>query len=150
MEMGSKERVMICPNCGNHVYPKIVPAVIVGIRNGDKLLMTKYRGRGIGYYALVAGFMEIGETFEDTVRREVMEETGLKVKNIRYYKSQPWGIVDDILAGFWCEVDGDDTIRMDQEELKEAAWFARDEIEGQPDNLSLTNEMMMRFKGGEE
>ena len=150
MEMGSRERVMICPNCGNPVYPKIMPAVIVAVTNGDRILMTKYRNRGIGYYALVAGFVEIGETFEDTVRREVMEETGLTVKNIRYYKSQPWGIADDLLAGFYCDLDGDDAIRMDEEELSEAAWFERGQIEGQPDHLSLTNEMMLTFRDGRE
>ncbi|EEP28764.1 hydrolase, NUDIX family [Shuttleworthella satelles DSM 14600] len=150
MEMGSREREMICPNCGNPVYPKIMPAVIVAVTNGDRILMTKYRNRGIGYYALVAGFVEIGETFEDTVRREVMEETGLTVKNIRYYKSQPWGIADDLLAGFYCDLDGDDAIRMDEEELSEAAWFERGQIEGQPDHLSLTNEMMLTFRDGRE
>lgn len=147
---GTKERVLICPACGNHIYPKIVPAVIVGVTNGDKLLMTKYAGRGIGYYALVAGFTEIGETLEETVAREVMEETGLKVKNIRYYKSQPWGIVDDILAGFYCDVDGSDRITMDASELKVAEWVDRKDITGQPDNLSLTNEMMLVFRDGKE
>ena len=96
--------------------------------NGDRILLTKYAGRDFAHYALIAGFTEIGETFEDTVRREVMEEAGIRVKNIRYYKSQPWGIVDDLLAGFFCDVDGDPTIHMDSSELKEAAWHTRDEI----------------------
>ena len=144
--LDEKERAIRC-NCGNIIYPRIVPAVIVGIRNKDKILVTKYR---VGYsnYALVAGFTEIGETLEETVAREAMEETGLKVKNITYYKSQPWGIVDDLLAGFYCEVDGDDTITMDKSELKVAEWKTRDEIELQPDDFSLTNEMMKRFKDG--
>ena len=77
-----------------------MPAVIVGITHGDEIVLTKY-ARGFAHYALVAGFTEIGETLEETVQREVMEEVGLKVKNIRYYKSQPWGIVDDILMGFF-------------------------------------------------
>jgi len=142
-----KERAIRC-SCGNVIYPRINPAVIVGIKNGDKLLVTKYR-QGYKYYALVAGFTEIGETLEETVAREVMEEVGLKVKNIRYYKSQPWGIAEDILAGFYCDVDGDDTITMDQGELKVAQWVTRDEIELQPEEYSLTNEMMMRFKDGQ-
>ena len=89
------ERMLRCPVCGNMVYPRINPAVIVGVTNGDKLLLTKYNGREYKKYALVAGFNEIGESLEETVRREVMEETGLRVKNIRYYKSQPWGFTDN-------------------------------------------------------
>ena len=82
------ERALVCPQCGNVIYPRINPAVIIGVINGDKMLITRYAG-GFRYNALVAGFTEIGETLEETVKREVMEETGLKVKNIRYYKSQP-------------------------------------------------------------
>lgn len=144
-----KLRAKVCPECGNMIFPKICPAVIVGITNGNKLLLTKYR-RGYGHNALVAGFTEIGETAEETVAREVMEETGLKVKNIRYYKTQPWGIADDLLLGFYCDVDGDDTITMDSEELKYAEWVERGEIELQPDDSSLTNEMMREFKMGNQ
>ena len=115
--------------------------------NGDKLLVTKYR-TGFAHFALVAGFTEIGETLEETVAREVMEEAGIRVKNIRYYKSQPWGIVDDILMGFFCEVDGNPEITMDAEELKIAEWRSREEIELQPSDYSLTNEMMKLFKEG--
>ena len=141
-----KERALRC-ECGNVIYPRIVPAVIVGVTNGDKILVTQYR-TGYAHYALVAGFTEIGETLEETVAREVMEETGLLVKNIRYYKSQPWGIVDDLLTGFYCDVDGDDTIKMDEGELKIAEWRSREDVELQPDDYSLTNEMMRMFKEG--
>ena len=144
----TKERAIRC-SCGNSVYPHIQPAVIVGVRNGDKLLVTKYRG-GFKFYALIAGFTEIGETLEDTVRREVMEEAGLKVKNIKYYKSQPWGMADDLLAGFYCDVDGSDEITMDEEELKVAEWRMREDIELQPDDISLTNEMMYMFQQGKD
>jgi len=82
------------------------------------------------------------------VSREVMEEAGLKVKNIRYYKSQPWGLAGDILAGFYCDVDGSNEIRMDENELKLAQFMTKDEIVLQPDSFSLTNEMMKRFKDG--
>ena len=143
------ERARVCPVCGNVIYPRINPAVIVGILNGDKILVTKYANRPhVPYFALVAGFTEIGETLEGTVQREVYEEVGLKVKNIKYYKSQPWGTAADMLVGFYCEVDGDDTIRMDAGELKIAKWATADEIELQPDDFSLTNEMMMNFKEG--
>jgi NAD+ diphosphatase len=110
-------------------------------------LVTRYRN-GYNHNALVAGFTEIGETLEQTVAREVMEETGIKVKNIRYYKSQPWGIAQDILVGFFCEAEGDDEISLDENELKFAQWLKRDEIELQPDSISLTNEMMKLFKEG--
>lgn len=143
------ERAMKCDKCGYTSYPRIMPAVIVGVINGEKILLTKYR-RGFAHYALVAGFTEIGETLEETVAREVMEETGIAVKNIRYYKSQPWGSANDILMGFYCYADGDTTIRMDDNELKFAEWVERDKIILQPDDFSLTNEMMMKFKEGIE
>ena len=75
-----------------------------------------------------------------------MEEIGLKVKNIRYYKSQPWGIASDILMGFYCDVDGDPVIRRDDSELKYAEWVERKDIELQPTDDSLTNEMMKVFR----
>ena len=149
LEHDKKERMMRCPGCNAVHYPKISPAVIIAVTNGDKILMTKYRDRAYKNYALVAGFAEIGETIEETVKREVMEEAGLKVKNIRYYKSQPWSFSDTLLLGFWCEVDGNDAITMDEEELSVAEWINRDEIPTEYDGLSLTNEMIMRFKKGE-
>lgn len=149
--IGSTERSIVCPACGRTIYPRIVPAVIVGVIRGDELLHTKYvRARGISFYALVAGFTEIGETLEETVAREVMEETGLRVKHIRYFKSQPWGVADDILAGFYCDVDGDGEIRIDTSELSEAVWIKRKDIVGQPDDASLTNHMMITFREGKE
>ncbi|MBR1396562.1 MAG: NAD(+) diphosphatase [Selenomonadaceae bacterium] len=140
------ERAVICNSCGHIIYPKIMPAVIVGVTNGNQLLLTKYAHRNLPYYALIAGFVEIGETVEECVQREVMEEVGLKVKNIRYYKSQPWGVVQDLLMGFFCEVDGDTTIKLERNELKEAVWTAREDIIGQSDDWSLTHNMMMKFK----
>ena len=144
------ERAVMCPACKRRIYPRIIPDVIVGVTNGDEILMTKYRGRDIPYFALVAGFTEIGETLEQTVAREVMEEAGLRVKNIRYYKSQPWAIVDDLLAGFYCDVDGSTEIHMDATELKEAVWVRREDVVGQPNDFSLTNEMMLVFRDGKE
>ncbi|MBQ7488470.1 MAG: NAD(+) diphosphatase [Clostridia bacterium] len=147
LQQDETERAMYCPACKRKVYPRINPAVIIGVINGNRLLITRYRN-GVGMNALVAGFTEIGETFEETVAREVMEETGLRVKHIRYYKSQPWGIAADILTGYYCEVDGDDTIHMDPSELKYAEWVERNEIELQPYPYSLTNEMMQMFRDG--
>jgi NAD+ diphosphatase len=148
MEHSVTERAMTCKGCGYTSYPRIMPAVIVGVVKGDELLITKYR-TGYRHNALIAGFTEIGETLEETVQREVMEETGIRVKNIRYYKSQPWGIANDILVGFYCEADGDSCIHMDENELSYAEWIRREDIVLQPDDYSLTNEMMSKFKNNE-
>ncbi|MDE6093129.1 MAG: NAD(+) diphosphatase [Ruminococcus sp.] len=146
-ELYRAERAVRCTGCGRLVYPRLNPAVIVGVTSGDRLLITRYvQNRGVSYNALVAGFTEIGETFEETVSREVMEEVGLKVRNIRYYKSQPWGFSGGILAGFFCEVDGNENITLDENELSSAIWTEKKDISGQPDDYSLTNEMMMYFK----
>lgn len=143
-----KMRAVVCPECGVEFFPRLNPAVIVAVVSDGRLLVTKYNRPNADFYALVAGFVEIGETLEDAARREVMEECGLKIKNIRYYKSQPWGIAGDLLSGFICELDGDDKIRMDDVELKVAQWLTPEEVILQPDDFSLTNEMMRMFKEG--
>ena len=147
-EHSAGERAVLCPACGVIKYPQINPAVIVGIIDQERILLTKYANRDISYYALVAGFTEIGETLEECIRREVKEEVGLSVKNIRYYKSQPWGCAGDLLMGFFCNLAGEGTICLDRNELKEAVWVKREDVPGQPDDFSLTNEMMMAFKQG--
>ncbi|MCD8155009.1 MAG: NAD(+) diphosphatase [Clostridiales bacterium] len=150
MRHSRTERQMYCPSCGNQIYPILSPAVIVGVTNGDRLLLSKYEGRSFTQYAMIAGFAEIGETIEETVHREVMEEVGIRVKNLRYYKSQPWSFSGTLLFGFFCDVDGDDTLRVDHRELSMAGWFPRDQIIGQGNSASLTNEMMLLFKAGKE
>ena len=101
-------------------------------------------------YALIAGFNEIGETIEETVHREVMEEVGLKVKNLKYYKSQPWPFTGTLLMGFFCELDGeDDRITLEEEELAEAGWYSPEEVPEDEERIALTREMMTRFKKGE-
>lgn len=146
------ERAMECPDCGAVIYPKISPSVIVAVTNGDQILLTKYSKNHSSYrkYALVAGYVEVGESLEDTVRREVMEEVGLRVKNIRYYKSQPWSFTDALLVGFFCEVDGDPCITMDKEELSVAEWIDKDHIpkERSEASISLTGEMIEAFRDG--
>ena len=142
-------RALRCPSCGNLVFPRLNPAVIVCVCDPvrERIVLTRYaRGRYAPIDALVAGFVEIGETIEDCVRREVREELGLQVKNIRYYKSQPWGVAGDILSGYWADVDGDPTLHMDATELGRAVWAGPDEIPGQPDDYSLTNEMMCLWR----
>lgn len=140
------ERAVYCKECGNIVYPTISPVIMVGITNGDKILLTRYANRPYKRYALVAGYVEIGETLEDTVRREVMEEVGLKVKNIKYYKSQPWAFSGTLIAGFFAEVDGSDHIKVDHKELDCAEWVRYDEIPELESAPSLAQDMMLYFK----
>lgn len=146
MAPSRKERAMICSSCGKVEYPKISPAVITGIINNDKILLTKYAGGGYRNWALVAGFVEVGETFKGTVRREVMEEVGLTVGNIQYYKSQPWSFSDTAMIGFFAELAGKDDIVLQEEELAEAKWFTREEIPEMPSDISIGQEMIMLFK----
>ena len=148
MEKSTVERAMVCPACGNTVYPKICPAVIAAVHDGDRLLLTRYRGRAFKKYALIAGFNEIGESIEDTVRREVLEEAGVHVKNLRFYKSQPWVFTDTLLMGFFCELDGSDKITMQESELSEAGWFHRSTLPEDYSHISLTGEMIDQFRLG--
>ena len=145
-----KERMLRCPVCGNMIFPRISPAVIVAVTDGDRLLLSKYAGRAYTRYALLAGYTEIGETLEQTVQREVMEEVGLRVKNIRYYKSQPWGVDGNVLMGFYCDLDGDDKVHLDRQELAMAQWFPRDDLPAKDDGISLTREMIRIFEEGKE
>ncbi len=144
------ERAMVCPACGYIHYPRLNPSVIVAVTNGDRLLLTKYAGRAFRRYALVAGYCEIGETAEDTVRREVAEETGLRVKNLRFYKSQPWVFTDSLLMGFFCDLEGSDEVHLQTDELSEGTWFTRDTLPDDHSNNSLTGEMIELFRAGGE
>lgn len=148
MGPGDTERSMVCPDCGLTEYPKICPAVIVAVTDGDRLVLTRYANRPYRGGALIAGFVEVGETLEDTVRREVMEEVGLHVKNIRYYKSQPWSFTDTLLSGFYCDLDGDDAIRLDHNELAAGEWIPRSELPDRSGEVSLTAEMVENFRLG--
>lgn len=146
MEKSKDERAMVCPSCKLIEYPKICPAVIVGVVDGEKIMMTKYAGREFTHYALIAGFTEIGEPLEGTVAREVLEEVGLHVKDITYYKSQPWSFSDTLLAGFFCRLDGSADVSRDEKELAVAEWIDRDKMECRAGDISLTSEMMEAFR----
>lgn len=148
MAWGSKERSRVCPQCGHTVYPRICPAVIVAVHDGERLLLSKYRGRVTKQFALIAGYNEIGESIEETVHREVLEEVGLHVKNLRFYKSQPWTFTDTLLMGFWAELDGPDTITLQEDELSQAGWYRREEIPTDYSPISLTGEMIQQFRRG--
>lgn len=149
-EPSRTERALVCPQCGLIEYPKICPAVIVAITDGDRILLTRYRDRPYKNYALIAGYVEVGESLEETIHREVLEEVGVRVKNLRYYKSQPWSFSDTLLAGFYCELDGDDTITLQEDELSEGVWMHRSEMPSRKNDVSLTAEMMERFRLGIE
>lgn len=144
------ERAMICTKCGYRVYPAIAPSVIVLIRNGEKIVLTKYQASHSSYrkYALVAGYVESGETPEEAVEREVYEEVGLKVKNISYYKSQPWPVSGALLLGYVCDLDGDDFITRQEDELAVAEWVERKNIPNRSEDVSLSSEMMEMFRIG--
>lgn len=148
MGLSEIERAHICPNCGNLVYPRISPVVIVGVTDGNRLLLTKYADRPFKGYALVAGFMELGETPEDTVVREVYEETGLKVRNVRYYGSQPWPYPDSLLLGFYADVYDSTEVHLLDGELKEGIWFERQDVPQQASRLALTANMIEDFRLG--
>ena len=149
-EHDDKERMLRCPQCGNMVFPRISPAVIVAVTDGDRLLLSKYAGRAYTRYALIAGYTEIGETIEETVHREVLEEVGLRVKNLRYYKSQPWGVDGNVLMGFFCDVEGSTHIQIDENELSMADWYPRNALPAHDDGISLTREMIRTFEEGNE
>lgn len=142
------ERAMICDTCGRTYYPQIAPSVIVALTDGDRILLTKYNSAHSSYkkYALIAGYCETGESAEQTVRREVMEEVGLRVKDITYYKSQPWGFTGTLLLGYFARLDGSDVVTMDEKELSKAEWFHRDEIPPTDLDISLTSEMIEHFR----
>lgn len=143
-----KERMVCCPDCKEPVYPRINPVVIVGVTNGEKILLTKYAGGEYRRYALVAGFAEAGESIEDTVRREVYEETGIRVKNIRFYKSQPWSLSNSLLMGFYCDLDGSPEVALNDGELSVAEWVQREDIPDIDEGIALTAEMMLYFRDG--
>ena len=152
MERDKVERAMRCPSCGQIVYPRINPAVLAAVRHRDKLLLTHYANRpNATRYALVAGFTEIGETLEDTVRREVMEEVHLPIKNIRYHGSQPWGFAGNIMVGFWADLDSEDeTVILDRSELDEGVWLSREEIPMEENPASLTHTMIQLIRQGKD
>ncbi len=141
-----KEREIYCPECSQIEYPRISPAVIVAITDKERILLVKVRYGPYKNYALVAGYTEVGETLEETVIREVREEVGLRVKNLRYYKSQPWSFSGSMMAGFFAELDGADTVTLQESELLEAKWFKRNEIPHMPGNISIGQEMIEYFR----
>ena len=143
------ERAIICPNCSTVVFPKISPAIIVAILCKDKILLAHNSNFEQKRYSLVAGYVDVGETLEETVMREVKEEVGLDVKNIRYYKSQPWAFSGSMMIGFTAEADDTQPIRPDNVEITEADWFSRENLPNHPPKISIAGEMIDKFEKGE-
>lgn len=143
------ERALFCPECGTVVYPKISPAVIVLIVSGDKLLLARNVNFPGSWFSLIAGYVDVGETLEETLKREVKEEVGLDVRNIRYYKSQPWPLSGSMMIGFIAEADENQPIAIDNKEIAEAAWFTRGNLPPHSSNISIAGEMIEKFERGE-
>ncbi len=151
LEHAAEKRCMVCSGCGSEVYPKIAPAVILGIidEENDSILLTQYADREYKKFALVAGFIEMGESAEMTAKREAMEETGLEITDIEFFATQPWGFAQNFLIGYFAKVKGSREIKMDTQELAKALWVKREDVPAQPGGISLTSEMMWAFKSSQ-
>lgn len=143
------ERAITCTNCGQTVYPKISPAIIVAIVNGDRILLANNNNFRPNWYSLVAGYADIGESLEDTVKREVKEEVGIDVSHIRYYKSQPWPFSGSMMIGFFAYADDKQSIQTDNKEISQAAWFKRGNLPNHPNNFSIAGEMIDLFENNQ-
>lgn len=135
---------LICPKCGTTFHGKIQPAVIIAIHKDDRLLMARHNYDTRVRYALIAGFVEMGESIEEAVRREVKEEVGIDVKNIRYMGSQSWPFPNSLMCAFKAEYDSGE-IQVDGEEILKAKWFTRDEIEDIGSDISIYSLLIEDF-----
>lgn len=145
-EPARTERAKVCPSCHRATYPRLSPAIIVLVRKGDSILMVRGVRAPPGRYSLVAGFVEPGETIEGAVRREVREETGVAIKNIRYLASEPWPFPDSLMIGFVADYDNGEVV-PDGVEIESAAWFDRDHLPDLPPRLSLTRALIDDWAG---
>ncbi len=135
------ERARRCPSCGNIAYPRISPAMMALVTRGDEFLL----GRGVnfppGRYSALAGFLEAGESVEDAIRREVMEEVNVEVKNLRYFGSQSWPFPNSLMLAFTAEYAGGE-LRHDPKELADAQWFRCDALPQLPPRLSIARALI--------
>lgn len=137
----SGERAKICPKCGFISYPRICPAVITAVRKGDQLLLAHAKHFKEGMYSLIAGFVEAGETLEEAVQREIMEEVGIRVKNIQYLGSQPWPFPNSMMLGFTAEYASGD-ITVDGVEITDANWYDIASLPGLPSEMSIARKII--------
>ena len=130
-----------CTECGKEVWPQLATAIIVLVHRGDEVLLVHAKNFRSNFFGLVAGFVETGETLEEAVHREVMEETGLTIDNIRYFGSQPWPYPCGLMVGFEADyVSGE--IKLQQEELAAGAWFTKDNLPTIPEKLSIARKLI--------
>lgn len=138
------ERAKRCPNCGLVNYPRLSPAIIVLIAWGEKLLLARAPHFPAEMYGLVAGFVEPGESLEETIVREVREEVGIDIKNLRYFGSQPWPFPNSLMIGFTAEYEAGE-IAIDPEELEAAAWFDKQNLPNIPPKISIARKLIDWF-----
>jgi NAD+ diphosphatase len=138
------ERAKVCPECGQTSYPRIAPAVIVAVVKDRQLLLAHANRFPKGLYSVIAGFVEVGETFEECVRREVKEETAIEVKDIQYFGSQPWPFPHSLMVGFTAKYAGGE-IRVDDTEITEAGWFTADNLPICPTKISIARRLIDWF-----
>lgn len=127
MHPSKTEWAMLCDHCRERYYPQIAPCIIVAIRRDDKILLAQHTRHRNGIYTVLAGFVEVGETLEQAVAREVMEESGIKVKNLRYITSQPWPFPQSLMTAFMAEYDSGEIV-IDPKELIDAGWYRYDDL----------------------
>lgn len=130
-----------CRECGYEIFPRVTPAVIVRITRGDEILLVRAHNFRGDHYGLVAGFVEVGETFEEAVRREVMEETSLTISHLRYWGSQPWPFPSNVMVGYTAEWSGGE-LRLQGEELAAGAFFRSDRLPPLPDQMSIARRLI--------
>lgn len=138
------ERAKICPSCGMVHYPHIAPAIIVAIVKDNKLLLAHNVNFVSSLHSVIAGFVEPGETFEECVRREVHEEVGIQVKNIKYFESQPWPFPNSLMIAFTAEYAGGE-ISVDGKEIDHADWFAPENLPFIPSSKSVASKLIRWF-----
>ena len=138
------ERAKRCPKCGLVNYPRLSPAVIVLISRGEEILLARASRFPRGMYGLIAGFVEPGESLEETIVREVREEVGIEVKDIRYFGSQPWPFPNSLMIGFTA-IYASGNIVIDPQELEDAAWFRKDSLPLIPPKLSIARKLLDWF-----
>ncbi|OPY80236.1 MAG: NADH pyrophosphatase [Syntrophorhabdus sp. PtaU1.Bin153] len=143
-ELKTGERAKVCPACNVLSFPRISPAVIVLVEKGRKVLLARAARFTQDWYSVLAGFVEPGETLEDVVRREVKEETGIDVKDIRYFGSQPWPFPDSLMVAFTAKY-ADGEIQVDGNEIVEARWFEYDKLPNIPGKISIARALIDWF-----
>ena len=138
------ELAKVCPNCNHVMYPVICPAIIVAVTKGEEILLAHNRGFKNNMYSLIAGFVEAGEDLKSTVKREVFEEVGIKVKNITYYKSSPWSFPNSLMIGFFAEYESGE-INVDGNEIVHADWFTKDNFPNIPKKFTLARKLIDKY-----